>query len=83
MAELQSLGVKNFLTKPYNTERLLATLDDTLHGRETEASGSPNDVTAVSFLAAVDHEIGGRGKFFPGPLYMKRRHKVLFFEPET
>src|SRR4029077_17081399 len=38
-AELQSLGVKNFLTKPYNTERLLATLDDTLHGRESEASG--------------------------------------------
>jgi PAS domain S-box-containing protein len=38
VAELQSLGVKNFLTKPYNTERLLATLDDTLHGRD---GGSP------------------------------------------
>jgi two-component system cell cycle sensor histidine kinase/response regulator CckA len=40
VAELQSLGVKNFLTKPYNTERLLATLDDTLHGRENESSGA-------------------------------------------
>jgi two-component system, response regulator YesN len=39
VAELQSPGVKNFLSKPYNTERLLATLDDTLHGRETESSG--------------------------------------------
>jgi CheY-like chemotaxis protein len=39
VAELQSLGVKNFLTKPYNTERLLATLDDTLHGRESESPG--------------------------------------------
>jgi two-component system, cell cycle sensor histidine kinase and response regulator CckA len=38
VAELQSLGVKNFLTKPYNTERLLATLDDTLHRRESELS---------------------------------------------
>ena len=37
-AELKLLGVKNFLTKPYNTERLLATLDDTLHGR---GSGPP------------------------------------------
>ena len=37
VAELQSLGVKNFLTKPYNTERLLATLDDTLHGRDSES----------------------------------------------
>jgi FixJ family two-component response regulator len=26
MVELQSLGVKNFLTKPYNTEKLLKTL---------------------------------------------------------
>jgi CheY-like chemotaxis protein len=40
VAELQSLGVKNFLTKPYNTERLLATLDDTLHGRESESRGA-------------------------------------------
>ncbi len=39
VAEFQSLGVKNFLTKPYNTERLLATIDDTLHGRESESSG--------------------------------------------
>jgi len=39
VVELQSLGVKNFLTKPYNTERLLATLDDTLHGRESESPG--------------------------------------------
>ena len=38
VAELQSLGVKNFLTKPYNTERLLAALDDTLHGRDGEAA---------------------------------------------
>jgi PAS domain S-box-containing protein len=37
VAELQSLGVRNFLTKPYNTERLLATLDDTLHARESES----------------------------------------------
>ena len=33
MIELQSLGVKNFLTKPYNTEKLLATVHDTLQGR--------------------------------------------------
>jgi PAS domain S-box-containing protein len=39
VAELQSLGVKNFLTKPYNTERLLSTLDDTLHGRESQSPG--------------------------------------------
>jgi two-component system, cell cycle sensor histidine kinase and response regulator CckA len=39
VAELQSLGVKNFLSKPYNTERLLAMLDDTLHGRESEWPG--------------------------------------------
>ena len=38
VAELQSLGVNNFLTKPYNTERLLATVDDTIHGRK-ESSG--------------------------------------------
>jgi PAS domain S-box-containing protein len=37
VGELQSLGVKNFLSKPYNTERLLATLDDALHGRESES----------------------------------------------
>ncbi|HEV2045246.1 MAG TPA: response regulator, partial [Chthoniobacterales bacterium] len=37
MAELQSLGVKNFLTKPYNTEKLLATVQDTLQGRESVA----------------------------------------------
>jgi two-component system, cell cycle sensor histidine kinase and response regulator CckA len=37
VAELQSLGVRNFLTKPYNTERLLATLDDTLYARESES----------------------------------------------
>jgi len=41
VAELQSLGVKNFLTKPYDTERLLAALDDTLHGRESESLGVP------------------------------------------
>jgi two-component system cell cycle sensor histidine kinase/response regulator CckA len=35
MVELQSLGVKNFLTKPYNTEKLLATMHDTLQGRES------------------------------------------------
>jgi len=39
VAELHSLGVKNFLSKPYNTERLLATLDDALHGRESESPG--------------------------------------------
>jgi len=37
VAELQSLGVKNFLTKPYNTEKLLATVQDTLQGRESLA----------------------------------------------
>ena len=31
-AELQSLGVKNFLTKPYDTEKLLATVRETLQG---------------------------------------------------
>jgi PAS domain S-box-containing protein len=30
MAELRSLGVKNFLTKPYNTEQLLTTIHDVL-----------------------------------------------------
>jgi two-component system cell cycle sensor histidine kinase/response regulator CckA len=30
--ELQSLGVRNFLTKPYNIERLLTTLRDALEG---------------------------------------------------
>ena len=32
MSELQSLGVKNFLTKPYNLETLLTTVHDTLNG---------------------------------------------------
>jgi two-component system cell cycle sensor histidine kinase/response regulator CckA len=35
MADLQSLGVKNFLTKPYDTAKLLATLHEALLGRET------------------------------------------------
>jgi two-component system cell cycle sensor histidine kinase/response regulator CckA len=30
VAELQSLGVKNFLTKPYDTQQLLATIHDSL-----------------------------------------------------
>jgi FixJ family two-component response regulator len=30
MAELASLGVKNFLTKPYDTEKLLMTLKTAL-----------------------------------------------------
>jgi CheY-like chemotaxis protein len=34
-AEFQALGVKNFLTKPYNTEKLLATVHDTLQGHES------------------------------------------------
>jgi DNA-binding NtrC family response regulator len=34
-AELRLLGVKNFLSKPYNTEKLLATLHDSLHGVTT------------------------------------------------
>ena len=35
VAALQSLGVKNFLTKPYNTQQLLATTHDTLQ-KKTE-----------------------------------------------
>jgi two-component system chemotaxis response regulator CheY len=42
VAELQSLGVKNFLTKPYNTDRLLAALNDTLQDRESESSKVPS-----------------------------------------
>jgi hypothetical protein len=37
IAELRSLGVKNFLMKPYNTEKLLATVHDTLQGGEPVA----------------------------------------------
>jgi PAS domain S-box-containing protein len=33
-AEFQALGVKNFLTKPYNTEKLLAAVHETLQGHE-------------------------------------------------
>jgi PAS domain S-box-containing protein len=32
MGELESLGVRNFLTKPYDTQTLLATVRDTLNG---------------------------------------------------
>ena len=32
MAELESLGVRNFLTKPYDTQTLLTTVRDTLSG---------------------------------------------------
>jgi CheY-like chemotaxis protein len=32
MGELESLGVRNFLTKPYNTQTLLTTVGDTLSG---------------------------------------------------
>jgi len=35
VAEFQELGVKNFLTKPYNTEKLLATVHETLQGHES------------------------------------------------
>jgi nitrogen-specific signal transduction histidine kinase/CheY-like chemotaxis protein len=35
VAEFQELGVKNFLTKPYNTEKLLATVHETLQGQES------------------------------------------------
>jgi CheY-like chemotaxis protein len=34
-AEFQALGVKNFLTKPYNTAELLATVHETLQGHES------------------------------------------------
>ena len=34
MAELQSLGVNNFLTKPYDTEKLLVTVHDTFRSRQ-------------------------------------------------
>jgi CheY-like chemotaxis protein len=37
VAEFQELGVKNFLTKPYNTEKLLATVHETLQGQESLA----------------------------------------------
>jgi PAS domain S-box-containing protein len=36
VVQLQSLGVKNFLSKPYNTEKLLATVQETLQGRESK-----------------------------------------------
>lgn len=39
VAELQSIGVKNFLAKPYNTEKLLVTVDETLKHRESELPG--------------------------------------------
>jgi DNA-binding NtrC family response regulator len=32
MSELQSLGVKNFLSKPYDGERLLRTVHEALAG---------------------------------------------------
>jgi PAS domain S-box-containing protein len=38
MAELRSLGVKNFLSKPYNTEKLLTAVDDAVNGRESKSS---------------------------------------------
>jgi CheY-like chemotaxis protein len=38
--ELQSLDVTNFLTKPYDTERLLKVLHDTL----TRKSGKPGEI---------------------------------------
>jgi DNA-binding NtrC family response regulator len=38
--ELQSLDVTNFLTKPYDTERLLKTLHDTLMRK----SGNPGEI---------------------------------------
>jgi len=34
-AEFQALGVKNFLTKLYASEKLLATVHDTLQGNES------------------------------------------------
>jgi PAS domain S-box-containing protein len=36
MGELESLGVRNFLTKPYDTETLLTTVRDTLSGVTSE-----------------------------------------------
>jgi DNA-binding NtrC family response regulator len=35
VVEFQALGMKNFLTKPYNTEKLLATVHQTLQGHES------------------------------------------------
>jgi PAS domain S-box-containing protein len=35
IVELESLGVKNFLTKPYDIEKLLETVHDALEGRPT------------------------------------------------
>jgi two-component system, cell cycle sensor histidine kinase and response regulator CckA len=35
MGELESLGVRNFLTKPYDTQTLLTTVRDTLNGAPT------------------------------------------------
>jgi len=35
VVEFQALGVKNFLTKPYNTEKLLAAVHQTLQGHES------------------------------------------------
>ena len=32
MSELESLGVRNFLSKPYDTQTLLTTVRDTLNG---------------------------------------------------
>jgi DNA-binding response OmpR family regulator len=37
VAEFQALGVENFLTKPFNTQQLLATIRDTLE----EKAGAP------------------------------------------
>jgi CheY-like chemotaxis protein len=36
LAELRSLGVKSFLSKPYSTEKLLTTVHDSLHGCTTK-----------------------------------------------
>jgi two-component system cell cycle sensor histidine kinase/response regulator CckA len=40
VAELQSLNVGNFLTKPYDTARLLKILRDTLNGAPSNGNGS-------------------------------------------
>jgi DNA-binding NarL/FixJ family response regulator len=38
MAELENLGVRNFLTKPYDTHTLLTTVRDTLAGEPSHSS---------------------------------------------
>jgi CheY-like chemotaxis protein len=42
VAELQSLGVSNFLTKPYGTEKLLKTVRDTLTANPQILPGEPD-----------------------------------------